>query len=204
MNLVMAVRQEEKSAVRRRTRRALLDAATELIGEAKLPTVADAAARAEVSRATAYRYFSSQADLLETLGEERMARVMPPALEQIEADDPVEVLVDNGLVELKKNEALMRAALRASLEQWRKPTDQVAADERPVVRGGRIALIETALDHADPPLQEEQRRRAALALSLVFGIEAWIVLKDIQKLDDDEAEDVVRWAAEAVLDAVRR
>lgn len=196
----MAVRQEERSGVRRRTRRALLDAAAELIAEGQVPTVADAAARADVSRATAYRYFSSQADLIETLGEERMARVMPPALEEIEADEPLQVLFGHGLVELKNHEALMRAALRASLEQWGKPADRPAG-ERPVVRGGRIALVHAALDRADPPVPEEDRRRLAVALSLVFGIEAWIVLKDIWHLDDDEAESILRWTADVLLGA---
>ena len=49
---------------RRRTRRALLLAAGELVEAGRTPTVAEAADAADVSRATAYRYFPSQDALL--------------------------------------------------------------------------------------------------------------------------------------------
>src|SRR3979490_1537088 len=47
-----------------RTRRALLDAAAELMRQGREPTVAEVAEVAEVSRATAYRYFPTQESLL--------------------------------------------------------------------------------------------------------------------------------------------
>src|ERR1700712_5586787 len=53
-----------RSAQKRRTRRALVDAAALLVTEGIVPTVAQAAERADVSRATAYRYFPTQGSLL--------------------------------------------------------------------------------------------------------------------------------------------
>src|SRR5919106_1299453 len=47
-----------------RTRAALVGAATDLLKEGSPPTVAEAAARAKVSRATAYRYFPTQEALM--------------------------------------------------------------------------------------------------------------------------------------------
>src|SRR5215471_11896765 len=47
-----------------RTRRAIIEAAADLVRENCTPTVAEAAERALVSRATAYRYFPSQQSLL--------------------------------------------------------------------------------------------------------------------------------------------
>src|SRR6267378_4915762 len=47
-----------------RTRRALLDAAAELMRQGREPTVAEVAQVGEVSRATAYRYFPTQESLL--------------------------------------------------------------------------------------------------------------------------------------------
>src|SRR5438105_10170966 len=49
---------------RNRTRRAVVTAAAELLQEGSTPTVAEAAERAEVSRATAYRYFPTRELLL--------------------------------------------------------------------------------------------------------------------------------------------
>jgi AcrR family transcriptional regulator len=48
----------------RRTKRALLAAADEIFAEGRVPTVADVAERADVARATAYRYFPTQEALL--------------------------------------------------------------------------------------------------------------------------------------------
>src|SRR3954471_22991017 len=47
-----------------RTRRALVEAARELLAAGSNPTVEQAADRAGVARATAYRYFPNQSDLL--------------------------------------------------------------------------------------------------------------------------------------------
>src|SRR3954467_8780419 len=47
-----------------RTRSALVDAARELLAAGPTPTVEQAADRAGVARATAYRYFPNQSDLL--------------------------------------------------------------------------------------------------------------------------------------------
>ena len=54
----------ELSRTRRRTHGALVAAARDLVGEGLTPTVEDAAARADVSRTTAYRYFPNQTALL--------------------------------------------------------------------------------------------------------------------------------------------
>ena len=57
---------------------------------------------------------------------------------------------------------------------------------------------------SDSGLAPTQSARLVHALSLTFGIEAMIVLKDICGLDDKEAEDVAIWAASALLQAARR
>src|SRR5918998_4977327 len=70
-------RQEKKerdfSNVRRRTRGAMIDAATRLVREGASPSVTEVADAAGVSRATAYRYFPTQESLL--------AEVIVPDLE---------------------------------------------------------------------------------------------------------------------------
>ncbi len=49
---------------KRRTRAAILTAVRELIRQGQIPSVADAADAADVSRRTAYRYFPTQEQLL--------------------------------------------------------------------------------------------------------------------------------------------
>src|SRR5690242_18632780 len=79
----------------RRTRRALIEAADALFAEGRVPTVAAVAERADVARATAYRYFPTQeALLLETtfLGESDAMRSIPELVETVA--DPADRLAE--------------------------------------------------------------------------------------------------------------
>lgn len=58
---------EPTSAVRSRTRRAILDAAIRLFGENPAASLADIADAAEVGRTTLHRYFPSRSDLVNEL-----------------------------------------------------------------------------------------------------------------------------------------
>src|SRR5580765_7558891 len=78
-----------------RTRRALVAAADEIFAEGRVPTVADVAERADVARATAYRYFPTQeALLLETtfFGDSEPLRSLPELAEAI--TDPAERMAE--------------------------------------------------------------------------------------------------------------
>src|SRR5438046_895884 len=54
----------ERKSQKNRTRAALVSAATDLVQAGKQPTVSEAAQAADISRATAYRYFPTQEMLL--------------------------------------------------------------------------------------------------------------------------------------------
>src|SRR5580765_8148178 len=103
-----------------RTRRALIAAADELFAEGRVPTVAAVAERADVARATAYRYFPTQeALLLETtfLGDSDALRGLPELAQAI--DDPGDRLAEavrTGAEWTLEREARLRMILRASLD----------------------------------------------------------------------------------------
>ena len=131
----------------RRTKRALLAAADELFAEGRVPTVAEVAERADVGRATAYRYFPTQeALLLETtfLGDSEPMRALPELADQIE--DPAERVAEavrRGAEWTLGREARLRAILRMSL-------DPKAGAERPARRRGYIAqLLASVKDDLD-------------------------------------------------------
>jgi hypothetical protein len=42
------------------------------------------------------------------------------------------------------------------------------------------------------------------ALSVIFGIEPWVVLKDIWGIPDREVERIALWMADAMIDAAQR
>src|SRR4051795_5000860 len=101
-----------------RTRRALIEAADRLFEEGEVPPVAAVAERADVARATAYRYFPSQeALLLETtfLGDSETMRAIPQLAAAVE--DPGERLAEavrTGAEWTLGREARLRMVLRAS------------------------------------------------------------------------------------------
>lgn len=179
----------------------MVSTATEMMRRGQSPSVSEVAEAAGVSRSTAYRYFPTLAEMLRAV----VAEALGPILDWNDAsprgEDRLAALYGMTFRRLAEHEATFRAAIRQSLE----PSVEVPGDKT-LGRGHRRALLARAVAGAEdgPCLPPEQATRLVQALSLTFGIEALIVLKDICGLDDTEAEDVALWSARALLDAARR
>jgi AcrR family transcriptional regulator len=179
----------------RRTRRALIAAADELFAEGRVPTVAAVAERADVARATAYRYFPTQEALLvETtfLGDSRAMREIPELARSIA--DPAERLAEavrRGAEWTLEREPRLRMILRASL-------DPAAATTRPARRRGFIAALLEAEREILPPATYE---RLAGALTLLFGIDPVISLLDNGDVPRERVPDVLAWTARRLVEA---
>jgi AcrR family transcriptional regulator len=177
----------------RRTKRALLAAADELFTEGRVPTVAEVAERADVARATAYRYFPTQeALLLETtfLGDSEPLRELPDLADQIE--DPAERVAEavrRGAAWTLGREARLRTILRMSL-------DPDADAGRPGRRRGYIAkLLASARDDLSPDAYE----RLVGSLTLLFGIDPIVSIRDNSDVDPECIPEVLAWAAHALV-----
>jgi AcrR family transcriptional regulator len=187
-----------------RTRKAIIDAAIDLIDEGTIPTVASAAERAKVSRATAYRYFPTQDDLGEELASHHPGIAAVNALVENFATDDIEErllqLLDSYNPMVIADEAYMRSTLRSFLDSWlRTPRD---GDARPTFSRTqtRMRWLDAALSsHLNLP--ESARLRVQCALALTLGIEAMVVMKDVCQLEDDDALAVLRWTATVLLRA---
>ncbi len=182
----------------RRTRRALIAAADELFAAGRVPTVAEVAERADVARATAYRYFPTQeALLLETtfLGDSEPLRSLPKLAREIE--EPTERMAEavrRGAVWTLGREARLRAILRMSLE----PDSEL---RRPARRRGYIAqLLEDVRDQLAPSAYE----RLAGAMTLLMGIDPIVSLRDNSDIDRDHMPEVLAWTARTLVDAALR
>ncbi len=196
--------QDSRANQRNRTRRALIEAANELVRQGKIPSVVDVAEAATVSRATAYRYFPTQSSLLEAL----VAEIHVPALDYDtgirDSSDPearIETLIDTMVPHMETVEPQLRAALRLSLEQWGKALAGDMKEQRPITRGRRIELLEPAIAPLKEQLDKASFRRLMMALSVLLGIEALVVLKDIWGLSGSEAKEVMRWASRILVRA---
>ena len=105
--------------VRAATFRLLLDTAMTIIQESgHIPSVAEAAARAKVSRATAYRYFPSRSALVTAVIDSSLGPVRKLASANPNGRDRVHELFLQTFPRFKEFEAQLRAAAQRSLEQW--------------------------------------------------------------------------------------
>src|SRR5919109_4045366 len=164
-------RQDPRANQKARTRAAIVEAAKQLRGETgATPGVAQAAAVAGVSRATAYRYFPTQ----ETL-EVEVADISPgvvateEALAQLATDDVEErlrILLDAFNPLVLADEAPFRRALWVYQDTWLR--SHRGGHDTPVVREGRrmrwLAQVLAPLDAMS--YERKQRLQAALALTI--------------------------------------
>jgi AcrR family transcriptional regulator len=179
-----------------RTRSALVAAAREMVSKGETPTVDRAAGAASVSRATAYRYFPNHGSLLAAAHPETGAQSLlgddPPA-------DPaarLDIVIRAFTTMIVETEAQQRTMLRLSQE----PQDADRA-RLPLRQGRAIGWITEALEPLRGQLGDEELRRLVLAIRSATGIEALVWLTDIAGLTRDEAVDLMRGSARALLAA---
>lgn len=177
-----------------RTSAALVNAARKMLAEGRTPTVEVAAELASISRATAYRYFPSQRDLLVAAQPEVEAASL---LGQRPSDDPFERLdaVVVGLAGIFLGaEASYRSMLRLSLEP-----DPAERGDLVLRQGRRFIWIEEALEPIRDSLTQSDFERLIRAIAAVIGIEALVTLVDLAHVEPGEAVNVMRWSAQALL-----
>jgi AcrR family transcriptional regulator len=180
---------------RRRTRRAIVAAAVELLGRGESPSVAEIAEAADVSRRTVYLYFPTLEHLLADAALEAARATVEPSFD---ASDDVSARVE-GLVRatqqgFAETEQLGRTIIRLTVGAGRAP--QGAAPRRGY---RRVEWIENALAPVAGTMPPERFERLVSALTLLIGWESMIVLQDVRGLDSAEAEEVCVWAARALV-----
>ena len=185
-----------------RTRAAIIAAAQELQRQGTAPTVEQAAEQARVSRATAYRYFPTREALLVELSDNPRVASVEALLANLPTGDVEQrllLLLDTFDRLVLGEEEHFRIAARVYLDTWLRSNRN--GDDAPVVREGRrMRWLETVLAPLDD-LPSERKRLLKAALALTLGGEAIITMKDVCRLDDDEALTVLRWTATALLRA---
>jgi AcrR family transcriptional regulator len=189
---------------KRRTRTAIIAAAQAIVDRGATPTVAQAAEDALVSRTTAYRYFPTQESLLLELSVNIDVRELEElAAQPLDGTTPGDRLlefVDLFNRHVVANEKLYRTGTRHYMDLWL--AAQRSGDDHPYNREGRRArMIATILEPLRTTIPDGDLRRLEAALCLVAGGEAIEVLRDVCRLEFDEALAVTHWAAHVLLAA---
>lgn len=186
-----------------RTRTALLQSAVELVREGRPPSIPEAADRALVSVATAYRYFSSAEDLWweassVAIGQQQ---ILTESEQTVEAAGPdpqarLEALIRQVGFRMLDDQVPYRQITKIAMEQWFRQVDAPDSKRAPVREGRRNELIRQVIAPLQGQLPREDIDRVIRALGLVVGSEAMIALTDAVGLD-------VLAAKETLLDAGR-
>jgi AcrR family transcriptional regulator len=194
MSIQVPYEQSGRRQQKARTREALLDAARALLADGASPTVEDAAERASISRATAYRYFPNKRALLAAVQPQLEAESMlgpdPPA----GAQERLAIAVDAIIAMTLDTEPALRAMLRLSLEPGHH-----AGEDLPFRKGRRIVWIEDALEPLRKKLGRRDFDRLVVAIAAAIGIDSLVWLTDVAGLTRHEAADLMRWSARSLL-----
>ena len=183
----------ERTDQKLRTRQDLLQAAKKLMKAGRVPKVAEVAAEALVSRATAYRYFSSDEALLAEAVLDAQAPVPEEVFAGDSSTDPEERLLKADAVLREMvwgNETQLRLFLARALEQAAAANGEPV---QPVRQNRRMRLIEAALAPVRDQLDDGVYGRLCAALALVFGTESMVVFRDVLQMDTSAAWDVESW-----------
>lgn len=201
----VARKSSERVNQKARTRTALLQAAAELVGEGRQPSIPEAAERALVSVATAYRYFSSAEDLWWEASRDAVGRTMTEAEQSVEAagSDPrirLETLIRSVEFEMLDDQVLYRRLALLAQEQWFRQTNTPEAERVPIRQGRRNAQIRQVIAPLEGQLPKKDLDRIAHALALIIGTEAMISLVDAVGLDVPTAKETLLDAGRWMLD----
>jgi len=183
--------------------RLLLKEAGAMLCDGETPSVAEVAARAGVSRATAYRYFPSRSKLINAVVEDSLGPVRRLASTTPDGRKRIRELFAQTFPRFKEYEPQLRAALLLSLEHGAQERAGTLAEE-PYRRGHRIKILSHAAQPLKRNLGKKRFDRLVRALSVIYGIEAYVVLRDIWGSSDKEIEAIARWVADALVDTALR
>lgn len=187
-----------RTSQKARTRKELLAAARRLMERGEPVTVVAAANEAGISKATAYRYFpASEALILEAPLDARAASPEEIVGDAQDARERV-LRVQRHLFRLiRDSEVQYRLYMARALDNSVAEGGQASREVR---AGRRLPMYE----HALAPVRSRMSRRdfefLVLSLSAVSGMESYIALKDVCRVNDALADRIAASTIEAILD----
>lgn len=187
----------EKGRVRQKqhTREQILNAAQQLLKKKKNWGLEDVAIEAGISRATVYRYFSNK-DLLITETALDIHHKSPEELyDEVKDTEIAKTLLSiqryyNGLA--REHETGFRRYLSVALKASTTSRQKVRGARRP--KSFKYALQKSGINLTDDKLD-----KLVCASSLLSGIDAHIMCKDVNQMTNEETSAFLEWCLGLVL-----
>jgi len=180
-----------------RTRTNLIEAANRLLqaGNAQF-SLEEVAKEANVSTATAYRYFSSAEILRLEAPLQHQTRTPEKLFEGTDASDWYERL-DKLISYFAKlnleNETEFRLFLSSALRESVVNSNQNLRGRR------RLPLTEEALEELKLKIPSEDFEKLICTISIFLGIESVVVLKDVCQLPSEDVPEIWKWAIHHII-----
>lgn len=192
------------TSTRAKTRRLLIETAMRLFDSGSFPSITEVAQKAQLSRATAYRYFPTQSALVSAIVNETLSPIKNWQPTKQDASERIDELLSFAFPRMLRHEGTLRAALHLSLTQWAhsQSTDAIPIREK-LIRGNRKTMLTQVVEPLSQELSPALMERTIRALSLVYGSEIFLVMKDIWGCENDELEEMGKWIAKAIVRQAR-
>ncbi|MDX7991697.1 TetR/AcrR family transcriptional regulator [Xenorhabdus littoralis] len=192
--------EENLSPVRRRTLKRMIDSALKLYGEKKFPSPEEITNEAEYAKVTLRKYFTTHSEFVEYVVKQVIGSFSTPPVGN-DAEENIEKLLRWGYGKIETNEALMRDALRISQLRWQESLSSEENNEQCVFlkKSNRRETISAALEPLKDQLKEDTIHKIIMLISVLYGTEAMVVLKDTFGLENEEIINLTSWAAKLII-----
>ncbi len=179
-----------------KTRSKIIKSAQQFLEKGQSFTLEDVASASGVSRATIYRYYSN----LEALAAEVALDLNIQSPEEIYEQYkhlPLQEMI------LSIQDYINRFSI-GNEAAFRKFLSVVIAGEVPAAKRGarRVSVLSMALQNGNLNTDNPEVKNLIHIATLLMGMEAFIVAKDVCHLGDQASMDVLKWGMEKLLQAV--
>ncbi len=191
------------TATRARTRRLLIETAMKMFDSGAFPSITEVAQEAQLSRATAYRYFPTQSALVSAIVTETLSPIKNWRPTKQDTGDRIDEMLGFAFPRMLEHEGTLRAALHLSLTQWAQSRSSERPEKEKLIRGNRKAMLQHVVEPLNQEMSPKMVERVIQSLSLVYGSEIFLVMKDIWGCDNVQLEDIGKWIAKAIVRQAR-
>ncbi len=177
------------------TRTEILNAARELMQEEKKVTLEDVAQKANISRATMYRYFSN----IGLLFTEASLDIHHKTPEQL-SDGVKNMSFEERLFYIQKHYNKLALDNEIGFRRYLSAVLSESIVSQKTLRGGRRteALMKTLEPFRDQFSNATYKKLISIS-SVLMGIDSIIICKDVCNLDNQETEETLKWALDMIL-----